>query len=110
MKKVFILSALSITVFSCSKKISPSKATAVVETAPVTSVDSATVNAAIVATGQKVFVGKCGKCHELKQPAQFTKERWVGIVNWMAPKAKATDEEKAQILAYVQHNAKDAVQ
>lgn len=106
MKKLVTLAILAVAICSCSHKTAPAKAV-VAETRPVD--QSVAINAALVAEGQKVYVGKCGKCHGLKEPANYTKERWVGLVDWMAPKANATPEEKARVLAYVQHNAKDAV-
>jgi len=114
MKKLLVLVIIAVTVISCHKKMTPSATVVTAPPAPVV-VDSAAVNkmnamnTTMVAAGQQVFVAKCGKCHGLKDPANYTQERWVGLVNWMAPKAKATDEEKSQVLAYVQHNAKDAV-
>ena len=110
MKKIVILAVLAVTMFSCSKKMAASKSTpvVVVEAAPKKS-EVEVNNAVMVASGQKLFVGKCARCHALKDPALYTKQEWVGHVNEMAPKANATDDEKAQILAYVQYNAKDAV-
>ena len=61
-----------------------------------------------LASGKVLFETKCSKCHELKQPVTYTQQRWVGIINWMSNKAKLSPEEKANILAYVQHNAQDA--
>ena len=119
MKKLLALVIIAVTVVSCHKKMTPSATVATTVTAPTVPtvpvvVDSAAVNkmnamnTTMVAAGQQVYVAKCGKCHGLKDPANYTQVRWVGLVNWMAPKAKATDEEKSQVLAYVQHNAKDA--
>ena len=65
------------------------------------------LNMAYLNAGQKVYESSCGKCHDLKKPDTYTQERWVGLVNWMAPKAKVTDEEKAKVLADVRMNAKD---
>jgi len=118
MKKLLTLVIIVFTIFSCNKKMSPAKPVTVlapVMSAPLVVTDSAainklaTMNASTLAASQKVYVAKCGKCHELKNPADYTQEKWVDLVNWMAPRAKANDIEKGQILAYVQHNAKDAV-
>ena len=67
------------------------------------------LNMSMLAAGEKTYNASCGRCHDLKAPAAYTTERWVGIMNWMAPKAKLDSMQKVQVLAYVQHNAKDAV-
>lgn len=112
MKKLCTLALITLTIFSCSKKMTPAKSMATTSPATMDSTASANSsnasNVVMVTAGQAVYVAKCGKCHGLKDPANYTQERWVGLVNAMAPRAKATDEEKGQILAYVQHNAKDA--
>ena len=112
MKKLLTFCILAAAVCGCHKKMSPS---APVVTPAVVAVDSIAVNAknaadmGMVASGKTVYEAKCSKCHGLKDPAKYTQERWVGLVNWMAPRAKVVDDEKAQILAHVQHNAKDAI-
>ena len=111
MRKLLTLVIMVIGVYSCSHKVTPAAPVAAT-TPPVDSVHTVTAtveDATMVANGKLVYEAKCGKCHGLVAPEKFTKERWVGLVNWMAPKAKTTDEEKAEVLAYVQHNAKDAV-
>ena len=112
MKNLFTLAIVAIVICSCHKKMSPAKPVVV---APHISTDSAVIagnnanDPAMVGAGKMVYEAKCARCHGLKDPANYTQARWVGLVNSMAPRAKATDEEKGQILAYVQHNAKDAV-
>ena len=56
--------------------------------------------------GQATYNTKCGKCHGLKVTADFTADRWVSIMQVMAPKARLDDTEKANVLAYVKANAK----
>ncbi len=112
MKKLFAICIIVVAICSCHKKMSPAKP---VEPMPPVVLDSAAINIrnagnmAMVDAGKIVYEAKCGKCHGLKDPEKYTQERWVGLVNWMAPRAKVMDEEKTQVLAYVQHNAKDAV-
>ena len=112
MKKLLTICIIVTSICSCHKKMLP---TAPVVTPVVVPIDSVAVNAknaadmGVVDAGKTVYEVKCSKCHGLKDPAKYTQERWVGLVNWMAPRAKVVDNEKAQILAYVQHNAKDAI-
>jgi hypothetical protein len=58
--------------------------------------------------GQRVFETRCGRCHGLKVPMNYTQAAWGNLVDKMAPRAKLTEDEKAQVLAYVRANAKDA--
>jgi mono/diheme cytochrome c family protein len=123
MKKIFAIAAMALLIFSCSKKLSPAKTAAkgtvetvspvvAATTAPVTPVATAPVPAAhpeisaAITTGKATFEGNCGRCHALKNPADYTSERWVKLVDWMAPKAKLSDLEKQNVLAYLQAHAK----
>lgn len=54
-----------------------------------------------LAQGKTIYENNCGKCHALPNPAKYTDEKWVGIMNWMAPKAKLDDNQKALAFAYV---------
>jgi mono/diheme cytochrome c family protein len=56
--------------------------------------------------GKQVYYVKCSKCHEAKSPDLYTADRWVKIVDWMGPRAKITEIEKENILAYVKAFAK----
>jgi mono/diheme cytochrome c family protein len=56
--------------------------------------------------GQQTYNVKCGKCHELKVANNYTKNRWDVVMKVMAPKAKLTQEETDNVLAYVWENAK----
>jgi hypothetical protein len=92
MKKLFVISLLTIAVWSCSHKTTPSQATA-------------TTSPAIDA-GKSIYIAKCQRCHGLKDPADYTANQWVPILDNMAKKAALTDDEKANVLAYVDANAR----
>ncbi|OWY22484.1 cytochrome C [Sphingobacteriales bacterium UPWRP_1] len=51
--------------------------------------------------GRDLYMGKCGKCHSLYKPKQFSAEQWKINLSKMQPKAKITDEEKWLIFTYV---------
>lgn len=68
---------------------------------PATSGADATIKA-----GQATYNAKCGRCHGLKVTSDYTSDRWISIMQVMAPKARLDDTEKANVLAYVQANAK----
>lgn len=81
-------------VYACGPKTTQS--TPVVSSTPEVKVSEATL-----AEGKTLYENNCGKCHKLFEPSAYTKDRWVKILNWMAPKAKITDEQKAKVFAYV---------
>lgn len=103
MKKIVFLSAIVITVWGCSKKMAPATSSNATVT---TVVAESKPSAEMAAAGEITYTAKCGKCHKLPVTADFTSEKWASLVNWMAPKARLTDDEKKNVLAYVQSNAK----
>ena len=56
--------------------------------------------------GQATFNAKCGRCHGLKIPGDYTVDRWIGVMQDMARRANLSDTEKENVLAYVKANAK----
>jgi PBP1b-binding outer membrane lipoprotein LpoB len=56
--------------------------------------------------GQATYNAKCGKCHGLKIASDYTVDRWISVMQIMAPKAKLDETEKENVLAYVKANAK----
>lgn len=139
MKKLLAILSLTVMVWSCSKKATPTKSetpssnigssnmggnskqsdanNANVNHPPMGTSD---VNAAktlppaatskpeeaTLIAGQKTFNAKCGRCHGLKVPSEYTDVRWVQIMQVMATKANLDETEKANVLAYVRANAK----
>lgn len=103
MRKLIILSILSIAVFACSRKTSSS--TAKTET-PAAKISAEAATAVTMEQKHALYAASCVRCHKLVEPSKFTKEEWVGWLDKMAPKAKITPEQKAQIYDYVAANAK----
>lgn len=56
--------------------------------------------------GEDLFNLKCGRCHGLPAPSEFTIADWQPIMKRMAPKAKLSADETNWVLAYVDANAK----
>jgi cytochrome c5 len=113
MKKVFVIVFLSAALWACSKKTAPTAATpsapeapkeAPAPPAPPTPNDLPA--APDLAAGKQVFEAKCGRCHALKSPGDYPAAAWTGIMDKMAPKARLTEAEKQNVLAYAQANAK----
>ncbi len=107
MKKeiVVALAALSVMMFAqCAKKMNPSaKEKAKTETAVVAPKPATPEE---MAAGKTVFTDNCGKCHKLRQPGEFTTNKWEHILPSMTKKAKLTPAQSASVTAYVMANAK----
>jgi hypothetical protein len=97
MKKILaIVFAFSVLVLSCHKKWVPSVANTGPKRYRIAAVDD----------GKIIYDTKCAKCHKPKPVADFTPERWVGILKSMVPKAKLDSVQTAHVTAFVNTNAK----
>lgn len=52
-------------------------------------------------TGYKIYTESCVKCHKPKKIHNYSEEKWPGIINVMAKKAKIDGEQKDAVLKYV---------
>ncbi len=50
--------------------------------------------------GKTIDASSCGRCHKLKNPANFTEEQLNKIIPNMAKKAKLSDADKDVVLKY----------
>ena len=110
MKPTMSLILLAAVIFvSCSKKISPAQqspaSTTVTPPPPAETVMTRSIDVK-ADQGKVVFTQKCGKCHALKNPADFTADQWDSILKRMAPNARLTPDETEQVAAYVRSMAK----
>lgn len=85
---------------SCTPKITPAVVPITSQT-PAITVDSNTNSAERLALGKTIFENSCGKCHDLHKPTDYNAQDWVGIMNWMAPKANLNEEQKDMVYDYV---------
>ncbi|WP_345253175.1 hypothetical protein [Flaviaesturariibacter amylovorans] len=110
MKQLLFSAALAATVLACSPKTQPAATNTSGTPSSGTSTASTTPAApaanSLVTAGHQVYNAKCGRCHNLKDPANYTAERWEPILQKMAPMAKLSADETSQVRAYVQANAK----
>jgi cytochrome c5 len=109
MKKISVsLLILTAIVFSCSKKTVPTTTTETpaAKTDTVETVSPYKKVTDIIAAGKVTYEASCKRCHALHNPNEYTASRWVGIVSWMAPKVPLKDDEKNNVLQYLQANAK----
>ncbi|PZU80947.1 MAG: hypothetical protein DI529_16110 [Chryseobacterium sp.] len=104
-KYIYSLCVLGVIVYSCKTQTSPS--TPVSPQTPATPETPALAsNADILKKGADLYNLRCGRCHGLPTPSEFTVADWKPIMERMAPKAKLTTEEANWVLAYVNANAK----
>ena len=134
MKRTFTVIALMALVWGCAKKSTPTASTggtssnsgsvvnapstsgkSETNTTPVTTAPATAGAAKVPAAGatkspemlgQETYNAKCGKCHGLKVTTDYTVDRWISVMQVMAPKARLDDTEKENVLAYVKANAK----
>ncbi len=54
--------------------------------------------------GKKIFTNRCGRCHGLPDPVQFTASRWENILASMLPRIRVSQEQAVHVRAYVLAN------
>lgn len=96
MKTLGQLFLIAVVLWGCAKGINPN--------------DTAKVEAAFskyeASEGKSVFREKCAKCHGYRIPETHTAEQWPKIIDRMAKKAKLTEDQKSDVLAFVTKHAK----
>lgn len=60
-----------------------------------------TIKLASTYDGRNLYGNNCGNCHELYAPADYSKEKWVPIMQRMQKKARTTDAETLAIYNYL---------
>jgi hypothetical protein len=55
--------------------------------------------------GKSIYTTRCGRCHDLPLPAQFSATRWDDILPTMFPRARLTNEEALHVRTWVLVNA-----
>jgi cytochrome c2 len=96
MKNNILLAAFSILFFSActssaSKYYEPTAANA----------EKANLPLETLIAGRTIYMERCGECHNLYKPSRYTAEEWPKYVNKMQGKAKITDDQKMNIIAYL---------
>lgn len=106
-KKQFLTAfTLILILAACSRKLTPVvNAEKKSETDKVVNNENAD-KSTMIAEGEKLYTARCGKCHELHKPEEFTASEWPSILRSMAPKAKLNQSMKDMVMAYVTANAK----
>lgn len=87
--KVVALFVLTALISSCAPKITTPMAEATKGLTPE------------LAEGKTLFQNNCAKCHNLKNPNNYTADEWRPIILRMQKKAKISDAEREKIYNYV---------
>ncbi len=56
--------------------------------------------------GRALYVSKCGGCHTLKLPSEYSATVWKENLDEMQERARISDNEKSDILKYLYAGAK----
>ncbi len=59
--------------------------------------------------GRSILTTRCIACHGVQPLGKYSNEQWKGYVDTMAPRAKLSESEKQDLLAYISA-AKNSVQ
>ena len=103
MKKTLAILTLILFVIACNKKALPVITARIPEPpAPAKTIIDVKPDMEI---GKRVFTNRCGGCHDLPRPAQYTAQRWDGILSSMIPKAGLNGEQGIHVTAYLKANA-----
>ena len=103
-KYIYSLCLIGVIIYSCTTQQTTKTATA-------TTTETSTITASLskeemLKRGEDFYTQRCGRCHDLPEPSNFTVEDWKPIMASMAPKAKLNADETNWVLAYVNANAK----
>lgn len=97
---IFFLSAL----LACQRKTIP----VIIERKDATSPKPALVKETIVAdtaAGRQIFMARCGRCHGVPDPLQYTTRQWETILASMIPRSRINKEQALHLTAFVNTNA-----
>jgi hypothetical protein len=51
--------------------------------------------------GKRIFTNRCGRCHALPLPDQFSVKRWDNILPVMIPRARLNNEESLHVRTWL---------
>ncbi len=108
LKQVYFRTAILILCITALSVACTQKATPVItsrQTAPLKKEKQALTIVPDLNEGKIIFTNRCGKCHDLPLPEQFTEKRWEGILSYMIPRARLNDEQGIHVTAFLKANA-----
>ncbi len=99
---IFILVIFAVIIQACQKKTLPTITTRTTE--PSKPLTAAVDVKPDEAAGKIIFTNRCGRCHGLPEPVQFTAQQWDGILATMIPRARLDKEMEIHVTAYIKAN------
>jgi mono/diheme cytochrome c family protein len=105
MKKIIILSVFSFLIIACQKNSLPTISRRTSEPPPPAPLARKDLKVDLE-KGKTVFTNRCGRCHGLHDPKEFTAEKWDVILQRMVPRARLNPEDAADVEAYIKANSK----
>lgn len=105
-KRIVLLVAFTAVLFSCSDKVLVQASEPAVVSPPeppvpvIADVPSAPTPESI-SQGKELYDAKCGNCHKLFTPSDFSAEHWVPILKRMQKQAKLDDLQMKLVDDYV---------
>jgi mono/diheme cytochrome c family protein len=51
--------------------------------------------------GKVIYTNRCSRCHGLPEAGQYDEKKWTAIMTRMAPKARLSEQEVADVKAYI---------
>jgi len=105
-KYIYSLCLLGVIVYSCKTQTTTPVETKTTSSGPIMATTATLSKEEMLKKGEDLFNLKCGRCHGLPSPADYTVADWKPIIAAMAPKAKLNADETNWVLAYVNENAK----
>lgn len=97
---IFFLFAL----FACQRKAIPSITERKDSISPKPVLVKETI-VADIAAGRQVFMARCGRCHGVPDPLQYTTRQWETILASMIPRSRINKEQALHLTAFVNTNA-----
>ena len=68
---------------------------------PNTSLVNASTTLEALIEGRSIYMNKCGECHRLHRPSQYSVSEWRRNVDKMQKRAHITDTEKEMVYQYL---------
>jgi mono/diheme cytochrome c family protein len=97
MKTFLFIPAVIIVITACSKKTLPVIERRTEEPpAPVVEVN--------IAAGEKLFITRCARCHDLPKPSKYNTQRWDAILSTMIPRTNLSGSDARAVMAYIKAN------
>jgi len=104
MKRITIICLACILILACSKNNLPNIFRRDVEP-PSSKTELSKDFVADADRGKSIFENRCDRCHGLHEPIEFKADKWKAILTRMAPRARLSAEQTANVWAYLKEKA-----